>query len=68
MKILCKKWVGNDFDVCDDAIDDGVDVCKKCNFSDFVRVKKEAVFGDSRAQEKRVIEVIWWCKGIDDVC
>jgi len=30
-------------------------------------VEKEAVFGDSRASENRVIKVIEWCKGIDGV-
>ena len=58
MKILCKKWVGNDFDVCDDIIDDNFDVYKKCNFSDFARGLKRGCFWGSRAREKRVIKVI----------
>ena len=53
-----KKVVGDDFDVHVDVIDDNVNVSKKCNFSDFARVEKEAVFGGSRAREKRVIKVI----------
>jgi len=44
VKILCKKWVGNDFDVCDDIIDDDFDVYKKCNFSDFARGLKRGCF------------------------
>ena len=44
MKILWKKLVGDDFDVYDDVIDDNVDVCKKCNFSDFARGWKRGCF------------------------
>ena len=58
-----KKLVGDDFDVYVEVIDDDHDVCKKCNFSDFARVEKEAVFGGSRAREKWVIKVIERCKG-----
>ena len=44
MKILLKKWVGDDFDVNIDAIDNDADVCKKCNFSDFARGRKRGCF------------------------